>query len=125
MLKEERRNLMSNEIITQEQPHIFFELYVAGLNFHQYKEVKDQLVVGYHLDMVREPENEYDQNAVRLYYDGNMLGFVPSRTGEAQVVSRALEEGVPLEALIIKHDPEAKVHRRVKFSIKVVEVPFS
>lgn len=102
----------------EEKPHVNIEVYIAGLNFHQHKNVKDRLEVGMELDLVPDPTNKYDPTAVGIWWDGNMLGFVPAKTGEAKLVFRLLAKEIPLEALVIKHEPEAVVHRRVKISIK-------
>lgn len=43
------------------------------------------------LDLVREPDNEYDENAIAVYSDGIKIGYIP-RTMNADL-AEAMDEG--------------------------------
>ena len=74
-------------------PHTFSSS-VVGVSFRgaQVREVvKNQLNVGDQLQLVADPENEYDDTAVAVYYDDLHIGFIPR--GENQQLFKALTEG--------------------------------
>ena len=52
---------------------------VAGVQFHKLKTVHTDINEGMQLDLVPEPENEYDPNAVAIKFNDTMLGYVPKK----------------------------------------------
>lgn len=70
-----------------------WSFYIAGVQFHEAKTVLKKLIAGESLDLVLEPTNKYDPNAVAIHYnhpdvDGvvTMLGYVPGKLS-AQVAA--------------------------------------
>lgn len=57
-------------------------------------------------DLIREPDNPYDSNAVAIHVDGHMIGYY--NKGMAPALAKLLDAGEPLEATVISTDP-AKV----------------
>jgi hypothetical protein len=55
-----------------------------------------ELKPGDRLELVREPDNPHDANAVRVEWRGVKLGYVPRRDNTA--VARQLDRGAALEA---------------------------
>ena len=67
---------------------------IAGITFHDLKDVWDELYVGAKLALVRQRDNKYDKNAIAVAlagdYDGNpddfdfnfILGYVPRTYNE-------------------------------------------
>ena len=54
--------------------------YIAGVQFRPgIKQVIDELDEGMELELVPEPENKFDPNAVQVCYKGIQLGFVPKK----------------------------------------------
>jgi len=53
--------------------------YVAGVQHHKLKTVIDKLSINDRLLLVPEPTNKYDCNAVKITYNGFMLGYVPAK----------------------------------------------
>ena len=88
---------------------------VAGFQFHEGKRLWDQLKVGDALTLVREPDNAHDARAVRVEWNGHMLGYVPRAENDA--VARQLDRGNKLEARIVRltrhHDP----WKRIEFEV--------
>ncbi len=72
----------------------------AGLRHHEAKQVWDALRIGDEVVLVREPGNPYDANAVRVDWNGHVLGYLP-RTDNAHV-ARQLDRGSPLRARIAR-----------------------
>lgn len=76
-------------IIVQRSP-------VAGFRHSGGTDVLRSLRPGDRLELVREPANPYDANAVRVEWRGVKLGYVPRRDNAA--VARQMDRGVALEA---------------------------
>jgi hypothetical protein len=70
----------------------------AGLAHHDAKAVWEALRVGDALLLVREPANPHDANAVRIEWNGRLLGYLPRSDNAA--VARQLDRGNPLQARI-------------------------
>jgi hypothetical protein len=70
----------------------------AGLAHHEAKAVWDRLKLGDPLELVREPDNAHDPNAVRVEWNRHALGYVPR--SENEPVARQLDRGNRLEARI-------------------------
>lgn len=88
---------------------------VAGFRYHDGKEVWDSLKVGDALALIREPDNPYDGNAVRVEWRGRMLGYVPRRDNGA--VARMLDRGTKLEAKIVRLKKTRRPWERVLFEV--------
>lgn len=66
-----------------------YEFYIAGVQFHKAKEVINNLNMNGLIELIPEPTNEYDSNAIAIKYHqspfesdnptGTMLGYVPRR----------------------------------------------
>ena len=76
-------------IIVQRSP-------LAGFRHSDGGEVLGKLRPGDRLELVREPANPHDANAVRVEWRGVKLGYVPRRDNAA--VARQMDRGVALEA---------------------------
>lgn len=85
--------------------HKFF---IAGVQFHEMKDVIGDLKVGDQLHLEPEPENKYDPNAIKIEHcvankddlnvKSTVLGFVPKKFSSE--VSASLEIGNKLECVI-------------------------
>lgn len=96
------------------------EFYIAGAKFHEAKECIDKLTVGTELNMIPEPDNKYDSNAVMLIFDSGtetyMLGYVPAKISGQ--VSAFLETGDFPICLITELNPKKKPWELIKVVIK-------
>jgi len=70
----------------------------AGLRHHDAKAVWERMRVGDALALVREHANPHDANAVRLEWQGRVLGYLP-REDNADI-ARQLDRGAGLQARI-------------------------
>lgn len=68
-----------------------FDFAVAGGHYHGLYDAIDRLGRGMRLDLVREPENPYDSNAVAVVLDGLRLGYVPRAANP--LVAERLDRG--------------------------------
>jgi len=71
---------------------------LAGFQHHDGKLVWDEMRAGDALALVREPDNPFDADAVRLEWNGRTVGYVPRL--ENSDLARKLDAGLTLEARI-------------------------
>ncbi len=101
----------SQQILLQTSP-------VAGFQYHDGENIWPQLIAGDELQLIREPHNPRDSQAVRIDWCGHPLGYVPRRDNTA--VSQMLDRGERLSARIatLQYDPNP--WRRVAVDIGLV-----
>lgn len=95
-------------VLIQESP-------VAGFQFHSGDTVWASLAVGEPLELVREPSNSHDPDAVAVYFQENKLGYVPR--GENRAVAQMLDRGEKLAATISRLSVDDDPWQRVRFSV--------
>lgn len=71
---------------------------LAGFQYHHGEALWPQLSAGQSLQLVREPDNRFDDRAVRVDWQGHKLGYIPRLDNAA--VSQLLDRGERLEAVI-------------------------
>ncbi|MDD5177110.1 MAG: HIRAN domain-containing protein [Sterolibacterium sp.] len=91
---------------------------LAGFQYHAGAAVWDEMKVGDALTLVREPDNPHDQNAVRIDWRGQQLGYLP-RT-ENSAVAIEMDRGGRVEARIAKLRNHPNPWRRVLIDVHVV-----
>jgi hypothetical protein len=87
----------------------------AGLAHHEAKRFWGELRRGDPLALVREPDNPHDPNAVRVEWNGHLLGYLPRTENEA--VARQLDRGNRLQARIIGIGTYRNHRRRLEIEI--------
>ncbi|MDP4269225.1 MAG: HIRAN domain-containing protein [Bacteroidota bacterium] len=82
-----------NKITLPFQKDIFLiEIQVAGTSFRKnIKELEPLLEPGQMYRMVREPENQYDANAIAIYFDEEKMGYIPAEQNE--IIARLMDVG--------------------------------
>lgn len=81
----------------------------AGLAHHEAKTVWEQIKLGDALVLIREADNLNDPSAVRVEWNGHMLGYLPRTDNEA--VARQLDRGNRLRARVVRLG-QYRNHRR-------------
>lgn len=71
---------------------------LAGFHHHGQDAWLHQMKPGDGLELVAEPANPHDKYAVRVHWQGNMVGYLPRSSNH--VVSRLLRQGAPLRAVV-------------------------
>jgi len=97
-------------IIVQQSP-------LAGFQYYEGKGLWDMMRLGDNLQLVREPRNPHDANAVRVEWRGEMLGYVPRR--ENSDVARQMDHGAPVKARIVKLKEARNPWQRMEFEVYV------
>jgi hypothetical protein len=88
---------------------------LAGFRHHDAGETWRQMAEGDHLQLVREADNPYDANAVRVEWRGVKLGYVPQRDNAA--VARQMDRGTMLEARVALLRENRNRSVRIEFEI--------
>ena len=90
---------------------------LAGFRYGEAAAIWPELRVGDALELLREPDNPYDPNAVRLEWRGRKLGYVPRRENAA--IAWGLERGAPLRARVSRLQEHANPARRIEFEVYI------
>lgn len=88
---------------------------LAGYRYGAAAELWPHMREGDALDLVREPENPHDANAVRVDWRGHKLGYVPRRENAA--LAWALDRGVPVRARIARMREHPNRTRRLELEV--------
>lgn len=90
---------------------------LAGFRYYDAGQVWDDMQVGDPLVLVREPQNAYDANAVRVEWRGRKLGYVPRTDNRA--VAFHMDRGGQVEARISKLQTHRNPRQRIEFEVLV------
>ena len=101
----------NRSVLIQESP-------LAGFQFHRGDAVWSSLAVGAPLQLVREPDNSHDADAVAVYFNTEKLGYVPR--GENGAVAQMLDRGEGLAATISRLTVDEDPWQRVRFNVYLV-----
>jgi hypothetical protein len=86
---------------------------LAGFRYAEASQVWSELRIGDPLELVREPDNPHDRNAVRVDWRGRKLGYVPRAENEA--LAWAMDRGERVTARISR----LQEHRNPRLRIEV------
>lgn len=89
---------------------------LAGFQYHHGEMLWAQLAIGQALQLVREPDNRYDDRAVRVEWQGHKLGYIPRLDNAA--VSQLLDRGERLEAVIVRLAESSNPWERVGMEVR-------
>jgi hypothetical protein len=87
----------------------------AGLAHHEAKSVWEQMKIGDALVLVREASNPHDPNAVRVEWNGRVLGYLPR--AENGTVARQMDRGNRLQARIVGLGKYRNHRRRLEVEV--------
>lgn len=91
---------------------------LAGSQYHALAAVADAMRPGDKLLLVRERDNRHDANAIRVEWQGRLLGYVPRRDNRA--LAAAMDRGERLEARVAAVRESSAPWRRVEFEVHLV-----
>jgi hypothetical protein len=104
----------SARIIVQHAP-------LAGFVYYDGQAVWERMKRGDRLKVVREPENPHDGNAVRVEWQGRMLGYVPRRDNAD--LARQMDHGAQPDARITELSRAANGRHRISYEISMALKP--
>lgn len=91
---------------------------LAGFKYHAGEDLWPDLREGDRLDLVREPDNQYDGNAIRVEWRGRKLGYLPRK--ENRAVAAAMDNGDKVDARIAKLRQHRNPWQRMLIEVFVV-----
>ena len=100
----------SARIVVQHAP-------LAGFVYYDAPAVWERMKTGDRLTLVREPANAHDANAIRLEWQGHMLGYVPRR--ENADLARQMDLGARPEGRITALSKSANGRNQISYEISV------
>ncbi len=102
-----------------ERSRNILECHIAGFTYYDGLEVIDQLTLGTVIQLVSEPENPYDPNAIAVYFGQTKLGYVPrARNSELSQLLYFGYGGI-FEARISSRNLEASPEAQFRMVIKL------
>lgn len=103
-----------NRIIVKLVGVTFYDAQKTIKGMRQLKSVK--------LEMIREPENPFDSNAIRVETEGHYLGYIPK--WEAGILADKIDAGFKFDISVIRKN-ESQYHRTVGLTVEIIEVPYA
>ena len=100
----------SARIVVQHAP-------LAGFVYYDGKDVWERIRRGDRLTLVREPANVHDPNAVRLEWQGRMLGYVPRKDNAD--LARQMDHGARVVARVTELNKSPNGRHRISYEISV------
>ncbi len=88
---------------------------LAGFRYYAGKQLWSEMKVGDTLQLVREPDNTHDPNAVRVEWQGHKLGYVPRADNAA--LARFMDRGSKAEARITRLKKSRNPWQRMEFEV--------
>lgn len=88
---------------------------LAGFRYYEGKQLWSEMKVGDPLQLIREPDNSYDPNAVRVEWQGHKLGYVPR--ADNQALARFMDRGSKAEARITRLKKSRNPWQRIEFEV--------
>jgi hypothetical protein len=78
----------------------------AGIQHSEYR-LRDNFVVGHPVKLIHNPDNQYDPNAIEIWYEDVRIGFVPRK--DTMIFHKRHAENLPTSAVLTAYDPTAPV----------------
>jgi hypothetical protein len=92
--------LLPVNLVTHYKKFYLLQCFVAGFRFYKGMDLLPDMQEGDLLDLVREPDNEFDKSAIALHWNGEKIGFIPK--AENAFLSKLLDaEALELSAEIV------------------------
>lgn len=106
--------------IKQYDKFYLLQSFVRGFRYYEGPKLLEEMKEGDMLELVREPQNEYDMNAIALHYNQQKIGYVPAESNE--ILSKLLDIGlIDLMAEITHLKKEAAAWENVAVAIYVLK----
>lgn len=90
---------------------------LAGSQYYALGDFWTEIKVGDALELIREPDNKHDHNAIRVEWRGHKLGYVPRAQNSA--VAAAMDVGGRLTARVSSVSDNKNPWQRLAFEVFV------
>ncbi len=92
-----------------------YSTYVAGFRYYKGLELVSDMSVDDAVDILHEAENQHDDKAMALYYNGEKIGYLPMNDNE--LYCYLFNAGVPIYCDIVKVNADAQPWRMCKVAV--------
>lgn len=106
--------LPSNSFMNVQSIKIY-DNYVKGLTHYNFEAISHQIKEGDELQLLRNPDNNYDRFAIRVLYKGEKVGYIAAF--ENVVLANMMDRGVKLHAFVSHIDPTRSVYEALAVEI--------
>lgn len=118
---------MPKSLVKHYEKVYLLQCFVRGFQFYNGPKILKELNKNDLLDLVREPDNEYDDCAIALYHNEHKIGFIPRE--ENMILSILLDANLlKLQAEIGKIEPKARTWENVFvaiYALREIDQPLS
>lgn len=101
------------------EKHYFLNQFsIAGFQFHEGVHFIAQMKKGDNLKIINEPENKYDDYAVRIEYKSKMIDYVPR--SDNRHLFRMLKQDLSLHCEITEVNPNEESWQMCKVKVELI-----
>jgi len=94
--------------------------FVRGFQYYDGPHLLDVMKQGSMLELVREPDNKYDECAIALHFNNRKIGFIPAESNE--ILSRLIDaQAVELIAEITHIEKEAATWENIHIAVSFLK----
>lgn len=86
-------SLPIREVIVYDKLYLLHS-FVRGFQYYQGPKLLKEIKESDQIELVREPDNQYDKDAIALHWNRQKIGFVPAESNE--ILSKLLDTGYPV-----------------------------
>jgi hypothetical protein len=91
---------------------------LAGFQYYQGEAVWSRLKEDSPLDLVREPKNTYDYDAVQVFWGKEKIGYIPREDNRA--IAQLIDRCMPLKAKISRLSRSENPRERIGIAVEMV-----
>jgi len=98
---------------------LLLRCFVRGFCFYDGKALLPQMRRGDSLQLIREPQNKFDSNAIALHYANRKIGFIPRESND--VISKLMDSRLlRIEGEIVRVQPKADSWEQVQVAVYLI-----
>ncbi len=98
--------------------HWIADVSVAGLQHYRGNDLAELIKEGDILELKRQPDNPYDENAIMVLWHNNKIGYIPRAL--AKDIDRKMSAGIEISANIVEIKPIRFGRKWIKIRLQVV-----
>ena len=68
--------------LSQNKKVFLHYFYVRGFQYYEGENLFPKMKLGESLDLVREPDNKFDESAIAVFFQNQKIGFIPAESNE-------------------------------------------
>lgn len=68
--------------LSQNKKVFLHHFYVRGFQYYEGENLFPKMKLGESLDLVREPDNKFDESAIAVFFQNQKIGFIPAESNE-------------------------------------------